>query len=725
MSGWDMDWLFKMFEVGFGKLGEMAGTALSSAGEKAGDKILPAGRPMDKLTTTRRVNRDQAELYNLYKKMRQYEAQAEGIVTHVCWGSVIKALDPSPDDLTTPIVLAANQLCQNILLYEKYFPLPEIDFNKQFSLGQTWEATKLVRRCLEFYETKNNQEKIGHLLGAFLHNIFYDQEGRPCLDEKLFRGEGEEALFAVVLESVHTDIPRAIEGVGYALGNGCVLPDGEPFPRLWKIFPVNMAVASGIDPSEMETSTKDPVMPSEMKGKSPSQLVQMYLNETPFPTFFTTTLPFAIPLKTRFSHMHIVGGSGHGKTQMLQNLILSDLAKVGRGERSVIVIDSQGDLLHNILKLEAVGDIVDRVVLIYPKDLKHPPALNLFDFGWDRLHGYSDVEQETLLNGAVSLYEYLFGAVLGADLTAKQGVIFGYLARLLLVVPGATIDTLIDFLEEPETVRPYLARLDHPYTRRFFERQFFNKSFDETRQQILYRIYDVVQTGTLARMFRNKRNKVNLFEAINRGSLILIHTAKDLLKQEGCEILGRFFIALIAQAAQERAALPESDRTPTFVYIDEAHDYFDEKIQTLLEQARKYNVGLILAHQHLDQFERRLRSTVRTNTAIKMVGGLSSKDAAELSDDMGCRPEFLQSMRKYEPEKRTEFATFVKDATPHAIRLSVPLGMMEGKAKIQPGVLTALIKRNWEHYCTMDEDSPSEPGSPEGDGSPLGDPDFL
>jgi hypothetical protein len=148
----------------------------------------------------------------------------------------------------------------------------------------------------------------------------------------------------------------------------------------------------------------------------------------------------------------------------------------------------------------------------------------------DRLGGYSEADREMLVNGAISLYEYMFGAILGADLTAKQGVIFGYLARLLLVVPGATIDTLIDFLEEPETVRPFLTKLDHPLTRRFFERQFFNKSFDDTRQQILYRIYHVLQTDTIARMFRNKRNKVNLFEAMNRGSLILIHTAKDLLK---------------------------------------------------------------------------------------------------------------------------------------------------------------------------------------------------
>jgi hypothetical protein len=455
----------------------------------------------------------------------------------------------------------------------------------------------------------------------------------------------------------------------------------------------------------------------------------MYLNETPFPDFLTTALPFAIPLDSRFEHMHILGGSGHGKTQTLQNFLLSDLAKVATGERSVIVIDSQGDLIHNILKLEAVGDMLDRVVLIYPSDIDYPPALNLFDFGLDRLERYSKVDQEKLVNGAVSLYEYVFGAVLGAELTAKQGVIFGYLARLLLVVPGATIDTLMDFLQEPETVRPHLGKLADPITRRFFETQFFNKSFNDTRQQILYRIYDVLSTSTLARMFRNKRNKLNLFDAMNRGSLILVHTAKDLLKQEGCEILGRFFMALLAQAAQERAAIPNRERTPTFVYIDEAHDYFDENMENLLEQARKFQVGLILAHQHLAQFERKLQSTVMTNTAIKLVGGLSEEDARALAGNMRSTPEFLLGMKKYEPQKFTQFACWVRNFTPSAIPLSVPLGILEAQPKIHPQGFASLIRNNREKYCTnaTDEYPPhDEPDSPEGDDSPpLEDPDLL
>src|SRR5205823_4333968 len=107
----------------------------------------------------------------------------------------------------------------------------------------------------------------------------------------------------------------------------------------------------------------------------------------------------------------------------------------------------------------------------------------------------------------------------------------------------------------------------------------------------------LVATGVLDRMFSHTRNKVNLFAEMNKGSLILINTAKDLLKQEGTEILGRFFIALITQAAQERASIPEANRMPTFVYIDEAHDYFDESMENLFNQARKYAVGLCVAHQ--------------------------------------------------------------------------------------------------------------------------------
>src|SRR4051794_471314 len=82
-------------------------------------------------------------------------------------------------------------------------------------------------------------------------------------------------------------------------------------------------------------------------------------------------------------------------------------------------------------------------------------------------------------------------------------------------------------------------------------------------------------------------------------------------------------------ATQERSIIDESRRLSTLVYIDEASDYFDDggAMQNLFEQGRKYKVGCVIAHQNLDQLSPDLRSTVTTNTAIKIVGGLSDKDA--------------------------------------------------------------------------------------------------
>lgn len=75
-------------------------------------------------------------------------------------------------------------------------------------------------------------------------------------------------------------------------------------------------------------------------------------------------------------------------------------------------------------------------------------------------------------------------------------------------------------------------------------------------------------------------------------------------------------------------------RTPTYLYVDEAQDYFDETIKSLLTQGRKFNFGLILAHQNLAQLRPRLRAVIMGNTTIKVVGGVSDSDARALALDM-------------------------------------------------------------------------------------------
>jgi hypothetical protein len=318
-------------------------------------------------------------------------------------------------------------------------------------------------------------------------------------------------------------------------------------------------------------------------------------------------------------------------------------------------------------------------------------CLNMFDFNRDRLSGYAPVDREKILNATIELYEYFFGALLGADLTQRQGLIFRYLARLLIEIPDATIHTLRELMEDGERFLPYMERLSGT-ARSFFATQFFDRKFGETKKQILTRLWGVLSNTSLERMFSHTRNRLDMFDLLNRGKVVLINTAKDLLGAEGSAIFGRFFIALVAQAAVQRAVLDPTERRPTFVYVDEAQEYFDDTIAQLLNQARKYRVGLVFAHQNLDQLAPSLRSSVLASTTIKFAGGVSAKDAAALDAEFRTDSTFLLSQRK--ERTYSVFACYVKNFTREALSMRIPLGMVERLPTLAENAYGELVARN-------------------------------
>ncbi len=485
------------------------------------------------------------------------------------------------------------------------------------------------------------------------------------------------------------------------------------FDPLRERFDENAIRASGISPEKRHEANSKLVLPTKNKNTSPEFLIQAYLQGTPFLQFFHSPLPFAIPFPARFEHTHVVGGTGHGKTQLLQFLINHDLVRAMEDGRSVVVIDSQGDLIRTISRLAyfnpgASESLADRFVLVDPNDVEHPVCLNMFDFNRDRLSGYAPVDREKILNATIELYEYFFGALLGAELTQRQGLIFRYLARLLIEIPDATIHTLRELMEDGERFRPYMEQLSGT-ARSFFATRFFDRQFNETKKQILTRLWGVMSNASLERMFSHPKNKVDIFELLNEGKIILINTAKDLLGQEGSAIFGRFFIALIAQAAVQRAALPPHERRPSFVYIDEAQDYFDENISNLLHQARKYRVGLVFAHQNLDQLGAGLRSSVLASTTIKFAGGVSAKDANVLDSELRCNAEFLMSQKK--ERDYTEFACHVRNFTGKALSVHIPLGYVESLPTMDASEQRHLLAENRALYSAPPVIPPDVPFS--------------
>jgi len=515
-----------------------------------------------------------------------------------------------------------------------------------------------------------------------------------------WQDEGD-ALLTVPLSSVLERPAATIENLILSIYDDEVFIC-DLFKKLRERFATNLLIASGFPPTTNPHEVNDRlVMPTRHRSRDGSELASLYLAGTPFKSLFNLPVPFSVPVQARFEHCHIIGGTGHGKTQLLQCMIHADLVAAQKDGRSVIVIDSQGDLIQKLLRLKLFdpgtpGSLADRLVLIDPADVEFPPSLNLFDVAKARLEAYGAVDRERTLNGLIELYETFFSDLLGAELTQKQGVIFRYLARLMLAIPRATIHTLMQLMEDGRPFKEHMEALDGS-ARYFFATEFLHPSFSATKKQILKRLWGVLSTPAFERMFAQRENKLDLFEATNNGSIILISTAKDLLKTDGSALFGRFFISMVAQAALERSAVPEHRRTPTLLYVDEAQEYFDDAIEVILTQARKYRVGMTLAHQTLDQLSPRLRAGILANTSFKCAGGVSSKDARALADELHTTAEVIEGMRRR--HDRTEFAAWLKHRTPSAIRLDVPLGYLERQPTLPDETFDALLALNRSRHC--------------------------
>lgn len=570
---------------------------------------------------------------------------------------------------------------------ENIFDFPAVDLDRSLTAA---ELAHVTDRLIDAQTRIEHDERIHALFTAGVGDLF---EGLlEALPDAAF--EEVPAAFSVPLYALldpadivarllvtflHELVPETPDSVAALAFMGTRY-------RLWQ----NLLAVSRLTPEQAESAPHRIVGPKDC-GLAPPQMIEAYLGGTPLAAFVAIPLPFALPRAQRFEHCHILGGTGHGKTQLLQTLMLADFDDPERP--AVVAIDSQGDMVRTLSRLARFDPALDdRLIILDPADTAWPLRLNMFDINRARIDALDLGAREQVLAGIVELYDYIFGSLLGAELTQKQSVIFRYIARLMLEIPDANIQTLRQLMEDKHfpTFAPYIARL-RGTTRAFFETEFADRSFSGTKQQIRRRLYGLLANPTFERMFSHPKNAFDMKAAMDGGKIVLINTAKDVLKAEASAIFGRYMIALAMQAALERAADPEADRRPAFVYIDEAADYFDQNIDTLLIQARKYKVGLTLAHQHLDQLTSSLRASIMTNPSIRFAGGVSQKDANALDADMRTTAAFLMNMRKHKAE--TEFACYIRNVTESALALRVPLGRAEREPRMDDRAYAQLKDR--------------------------------
>jgi hypothetical protein len=445
--------------------------------------------------------------------------------------------------------------------------------------------------------------------------------------------------------------------------------------------------------NQLEASNNNPkklIAPADYDGTA-AEKIRAYLKDTPLVDIFNARLPFDVPDTIRFEHTHILGGSGHGKTTLLTHQFLADV----QTDAAIIVIDGKGTLVKELQHLK-VFEGSDRLVVIRPQDA---PALNMF------------VPPKEEYENAIANFGYIFASK-EFKLTAKQATCFSYCARLLFSMNGANIHTLLDLLaDKSDRFKSHIER-QSPIVQRFFIDLFYHPTeYGETKRQIQNRIFDLLENPPLYSMFSAQECKLDMGDILRSRKILLVDSSPNALGEKAAPLLGRYIIALALNAAHARLHIPKENWTPCWLVVDEAQMFVDEeKTQPLLQQAREFNLGVVLAHQKLADLTPTLAATFAANTSMRYAGGVSAQDASFMAKNMNCEPDFILGMERRKTSTTTTFACYVRGYTNTAVALTIQLPPLN-TPKMSDDAYAAFMAQNRERLAATPEAKKLAPGS--------------
>lgn len=385
----------------------------------------------------------------------------------------------------------------------------------------------------------------------------------------------------------------------------------DHFRELKKVFDRNLHEQKG-------------VMPSAYEGEN---CAFAYLKDTPLLDLEKRVT--RVGLAARTEHTQIVAGSGSGKTSLIDYMIHHDLDP--DSDCCVVVIDSQRQLIDKLAR----RDLPTSDVAYFSPH--HRLGINIFDV---------EAQGEEEVIAVSDLMEYVLSGLIGAELTPKQATLFNNAVQLLTLVPGANLTSFRALLRK-NGLEPFLAHVPllPEVARDFFVHEFGQQGYGSTKDEILWRLDAMQRNPAFARIFGATKNPIDMAREMRDRKLVLIDTDVNYLGDRGSSFFGRFFLALILKAARQRFS---GRHRPVYLYIDECAAYLDSRLELMLQQARKANIGVILAHQDLEKARSAgILATILGNTATKFAGRLSDGDARVMAANMAAPLELLKGLPRY------------------------------------------------------------------------------
>jgi hypothetical protein len=355
----------------------------------------------------------------------------------------------------------------------------------------------------------------------------------------------------------------------------------------------------------------------------------------------------------RVRHMHCIGASGTGKSTFLFNLIRQDIES-GQG---VAVFDPHGDLIEKILGCIPKDRVAD-VVLVDPSDEEYSVGFNI-------LAAHSDLEKNLLASDLVSVFQRLSTSWGDQINSVLNNAVLAFLES----ERGGTLVDLRRFLIETEFRNDFLKSVNDAEVIYYWKKAFPLLSGNKSVGPIVTRLDTFLGRKPIRHMVSQKQNKLDIAEIMNSGKIFLAKLSQGKIGKENAYLLGSFLVSKFQQSAMARQEIAEARRRDFWLYVDEFHNFITPSMAEILSGARKYRLGLILAHQELRQMQREseVGSAVLSNSATRVCFRLGDNDAKALDSGFSFfEAKDLQNLETGEAICRVERSDF-------DFNLSVPL----------------------------------------------------
>jgi Type IV secretion-system coupling protein DNA-binding domain len=324
----------------------------------------------------------------------------------------------------------------------------------------------------------------------------------------------------------------------------------------------------------------------------------------------------------RFSHTYLIGKTGTGKSTLIENMILQDLER-GHG---LALIDPHGDLVLRVAKRAMELRPNDTVFLNVP-DPAQP-------YGYNPLRHVHPRRIPLAASGLLEIMKMRWHDAWGV----RMEHILRNAIYALLEQKNATLTDILRLFTDKSYRKEVARSLTNETVRRFWEKEFEKYSFGYRADgvaSIQNKIGAFLSDPVMHRILTEPKEDIHVRKIMDDGKVLLVNLSKGEIGEDSASLLGGLLVTTIGLAAMSRANIPESERRPFFVYIDEFQNFTTLSLANILSEIRKTSTAMVMAHQYLHQLEPEIRHAVLGNVGTMISFRLGAEDAPYIAREFG------------------------------------------------------------------------------------------